>query len=406
MRINLIRKQKTKWQAQQPKEANMSLLLKYQSLLDRLRERSRFRRLESRVGYDFSSNDYLGLSQSKELNQAAIDALKNGVGVGAGGSRLLRGNDVEHEVLEKEAAQFFGAERTLFMGGGFNANMAIFSTLPQKGDLIVYDALIHASAHEGMRLSKADSLSFEHNNAQAADDVISAWKSDGGEGKVWLTFESVYSMDGDVAHMADLIAIADKYDGFVVIDEAHATGVYGKQGRGLAHAFHGKENIITLHTCGKALGASGAIIGAASVLIDVLVNKARGFIYATAPSPLNASIVRASLNLLQAQPNANKTRQEKLADLVTHANAECVRLLLPLGDFNPSGTQILPIIIGDDKKTMQIASNMRERGFDVRGIRPPTVPRGTSRLRITLTLNNDVNTVTAMFEALKEELSA
>lgn len=384
----------------------MSLLEKYQSLLNRLRERGRFRRLEKRIGHDFSSNDYLGLSQSKELNSAAIEALKNGVGVGAGGSRLLRGNDVEHEVLEIEAADFFDCQKALFMGGGFNANMAIFATLPQKGDLIVYDALIHASAHEGMRLSKADNLPFDHNNASAADAVISAWKNQGGQGNIWLTFESVYSMDGDIANMAALIEIADKHNGFVVIDEAHATGVYGKQGRGLAHQFHGKENILTLHTCGKALGASGAIIGGASVLIDVLVNKARGFIYATAPSPLNAAIVRASLKLLQEHPTANKTRQEKLADLVAHANAQCERLLLPLGDFRPSGTQILPIIIGDDKKTMRIAENMRKRGFDVRGIRPPTVPRGTSRLRITLTLNNDVETVTKMFEVLKEELSA
>lgn len=384
----------------------MSLLLKYQSLLDRLRERSRFRRLEKRLGLDFSSNDYLGLSQSKALNNAAIEALKKGVDVGAGGSRLLRGNDIEHELLEKEAADFFECQRTLFMGGGFNANMAIFSTLPQKGDLIVYDALIHASAHEGMRLSKADSLPFEHNNAQAANAVISAWQKSGGEGKVWLTFESVYSMDGDIAHMADLISVADKYDGFVIIDEAHATGVFGKQGRGLAHAFHGKENIITLHTCGKALGASGALIGAASVLIDMLINKARGFIYATAPSPLNAAIVRASIKLLQAQPTENETRQEKLAGLVKHANAECERLLLPLGNFTPSGTQILPIIIGDDKRTMAIAENMRARGFDVRGIRPPTVPRGTSRLRITLTLNNNHEAVTAMFMALQEELSS
>lgn len=381
------------------------MLSKYQSLLDRLRDRGRFRRLEKRVGHDFSSNDYLGLSQSVELNKAAVEALKNGVGVGAGGSRLLRGNDTEHEILETEAAEFFGTERALFMGGGFNANMAIFATLPQKGDLIVYDELIHASVHEGMRLSKAESQPFEHNNANAADVVISNWRNAGGGGQIWLTFESVYSMDGDKAHLAELIAIADKYDGFVVIDEAHATGVFGKQGRGLAHEFHKKENIITLHTCGKALGASGALIGGPSVLIEVLINKARGFIYATAPSPLNAAIVRASLKLLQTHPVENKTRQEKLANLVAHANAECERLLLPLGDYVPSGTQILPIIIGEDKKTMAIAENMRERGFDVRGIRPPTVPRGTSRLRITLTLNNDFETVTAMFEALKEELS-
>lgn len=388
----------------------MGLLSKYESLLDRLRERGRFRRLEKRVGLDFSSNDYLGLSQSDELKQAAIKALESGVGVGAGGSRLLRGNDVEHEILEKEAAKFFGAERTLFLGGGFNANMAIFAALPQKGDLIVYDALIHASVHEGMKLSKADNLSFDHNNAKAAEKIISTWQKEGGEGRIWLTFESVYSMDGDIADLRGLISVATKFDGFVVIDEAHATGVFGEKGRGLAYDFHEQDNIITLHTCGKALGVSGALIGGPSVLIDMLVNKARGFIYATAPSPLNAAIVRASINLLQAQPIANQTRQEKLADLVAHASAECERYLGatlgPLGAHKPSGTQILPIIIGDDKKTMAIAENMRERGFDVRGIRPPTVPRGTSRLRITLTLNNDHEAVTAMFMALQEELTS
>ncbi|MFK7902855.1 MAG: 8-amino-7-oxononanoate synthase [Nitratireductor sp.] len=357
--------------------------------------------MEKRLGLDFSSNDYLALSDSQPLKQAAIDALQSGIGVGAGGSRLLRGNDTAHEKLEDIAADFFGAEKTLFVGGGFNANMAIFSTLPQKGDLIVYDELIHASAHEGMRLSKAHCVAFKHNDAKAADNTIAAWLGEDEtrktNAKIWVAFESVYSMDGDIADMSSFVTLADKYNGFAIIDEAHATGVFGEQGRGLAYAFHTQKNIITLHTCGKALGVSGALIGAPSVLIDLLVNKARGFIYATAPSPLNAAIVEASIDLLKTQPDL----QKNLHQLVEHAMQQCAQI----AGQKPSGTTIQPIIIGDDKRTMEIAKNMRERGFDVRGIRPPTVPRGTSRLRITITLHNTKEQISQMFDALKEELA-
>ncbi|GHB16728.1 8-amino-7-oxononanoate synthase [Pseudovibrio japonicus] len=347
-------------------------------------------------GCDFSSNDYLALTTAPELRLAAENALARGVGLGAGGSRLLRGNNPEHEALEVEAAKLFNTERSLFFGGGYNANMALFSTLPQQGDLVLHDALIHASAHDGMKLGAAQTMAFKHNQVQDAKDRIAQWRQTGGTGRIWLACESLYSMDGDLAPLKDLVELADQNDAFLLVDEAHATGVLGKGGKGLAAEFEGRENIISLHTCGKALGASGALVCGQAVLIDYLINRARGFIYATAPSPLVAAIVRASLKLVQDQPE----RRKRLADLVDHANAEMERLCGQKG----SGTHILPFLVGDDKKTMQIASALQDNGFDIRGIRPPTVPRGTSRLRIALTLHASKHDVSTMFKVLKEEM--
>ncbi len=374
----------------------MSLLSKHSGALERLAERGRTRSLLKAQACDFSSNDYLALSTAPELRLAAEQALARGVGLGAGGSRLLRGNDPEHEALEHEAAQLFGTEKALFFGGGYNANMALFSTLPQQGDLVVYDRLIHASAHDGMKLGSAETVGFKHNSVEDAETQIKAWRGQGGTGRVWLACESLYSMDGDQAPITELVELADRHEAFLLVDEAHATGVLGEGGKGLAAAFEGRENVISLHTCGKALGASGALVCASAVLIDYLINRARGFIYATAPSPLVASIVRASLKLVQKQPE----RRGRLAELVAFANAEMVQVCGQQG----SGTHILPFLIGDDKHTMRVAGVIQERGFDVRGIRPPTVPRGTSRLRIALTLHASQQDVSALFEVLAEEM--
>ncbi len=374
----------------------MSLLSKHHGALERLAERGRARSLLKARGCDFSSNDYLALTTAPELRLAAGNAVARGVGLGAGGSRLLRGNNPEHEALEVEAAKLFNTERSLFFGGGYNANMALFSTLPQQGDLVLHDALIHASAHDGMKLGAAQTMAFKHNQVQDAKDRIAQWRHAGGAGRIWLACESLYSMDGDQAPLKDLVELADQNDAFLLVDEAHATGVLGEGGKGLAAEFEGRENIISLHTCGKALGASGALVCGPAVLIDYLINRARGFIYATAPSPLVAAIVRASLKLVQTQPE----RRKRLADLVGHANAEMERFCGQKG----SGTHILPFLIGHDKRTMQIAGALQENGFDIRGIRPPTVPRGTSRLRIALTLHATKHDVSAMLKVLKEEM--
>lgn len=370
----------------------MSRFDAFSAQLEHLAQSGRSRRLAPRVGVDFASNDYLGLAQSSELRDAAAMALNRGVPIGAGGSRLLRGNHPEHEALESEAAAQFGTQRALFFANGFIANMAIFATLPQREDIILYDELIHASAHDGMMRSRAAHVAVAHNDADAMADAIQLWRAQGHRGQIWIAVESLYSMDGDIAPLDSLAALADNHDAILVIDEAHATGVYGAQGAGLAEALEGRDNVITLHTFGKALGCEGALVCGPGVLIDFLINRARGFIFTTAPSPLMAAVARAALRLV----SGNMERQFRLAALVAHAGQQ---LHTKLG-MTPTPTQIQPIIIGDDVRTMAVAAHCQAAGFDVRGIRPPTVPEGTSRLRVSLTLNASVADVDALVDVL------
>ena len=368
----------------------------YTADLQALAGRGRLRALRGHSGIDFVSNDYLGLAQSEELRQAAVDALARGVPIGSGGSRLLRGNHPEHEALEREAAAYFGAESALYFGGGYVANFAIFSTLPQRGDLVVHDELIHASVHEGVRRGRADSVGVPHNNIDAFEAAIVRWRAAGGKGRPWLSVESLYSMDGDSPDLAELFAVADRHDAMVVIDEAHATGVLGPEGRGLAAPFEGRDNVITLHTCGKALGTVGGLILAPKIIRDFLINRSRPFIFATAPSPLIAAVTRAALEISRTNPE----RRERLAHLVQFAGNELRRRC----DVEPSGSHILPVIVGADQAAVALAASLQRKGFDVRAIRPPTVPEGTARLRIALTLNVDEAIVADLFAALAEDL--
>nr|WP_082992580.1 8-amino-7-oxononanoate synthase [Erythrobacter sp. QSSC1-22B] len=347
------------------------------------------------AGIDFSSNDYLGLAGSSRLSRAIADALARGVPVGSGGSRLLRGNHCEHEELEAEAAEFFGTEAALYCSSGFAANSALLSTLPQAGDLILHDELIHASAHEGMRLARCDAVAVAHNDTDAFGDAIASWRSSGGTGRPWIAVESLYSMDGARAPLADLAALAERDEAILLIDEAHATGVFGPDGRGLAAALDGRPNVVTLKTCGKALGCEGALVCGPRIVRDFLVNRGRGFIFSTAPSPLMASAVREALRILADEPE----RRTQLEALV----AEAERLLVPLG-ARRTGSPILPLVIGDPAHTMAVAEALQGAGFDVRGIRPPTVPEGTSRLRISMTLNTGPGDIAALADVLAEVL--
>lgn len=364
--------------------------------LDRLGAVNRRRSLSPQAGADFASNDYLGLARSPLLAQAGRDALGRGVAVGSGGSRLLRGNDPEHEALEAEAAAFFGCERALWFSSGFAANEALFSTLPQRGDLVVHDELIHASAHEGLRIGRAQRMAFAHNLAEACEAAIRQWRAGGGTGQVWIAAESLYSMDGDMAPLGDLLAIADRHDAILLLDEAHATGVFGPDGRGLAAHLEGRGNVITLRTCGKALGCEGAFVCGPATAIDFLVNRGRGFIFSTAPSPLIAAINRAALRLLSAAPELRQALWQRIRF------AE--QVFAPLG-ATVTGSQILPLIVGDDAPAMDLAARIQAAGFDVRGIRPPTVAPGTARLRITITNNvshEQIAALGALLERLRE----
>ena len=368
----------------------------HERALEALARRGRRRALAAISGADFTSNDYLGLAASTEMKSAARAAIERDVPIGSGGSRLLRGNHREHEALESEAAAFFGAESALFFGGGYIANLALFSTLPQRGDVVVHDALIHASVHDGMRMGKAERAEARHNDAQAFEDSIKDWRAAGGTGTPWIAVESLYSMDGDRAPLDDLLAIATRHEGVLVIDEAHATGVLGSMGRGLGAHLEGRGNIIALHTCGKALGAMGALLTGPQVLCDYLVNRSRPFIYATAPSPLMAAIVRAALVICRF----DAARRERLQSLVALAGTK----LAESCGLRASGSHIQPVIVGADERATQLAAAMQARGFDTRAVRPPTVPEGTARLRLSLTLNVDEAKVAEMAAVLAEEL--
>ncbi|NKL65511.1 8-amino-7-oxononanoate synthase [Rhizobium leguminosarum] len=376
-------------------------LARYEATLDGLARRSRIRALAPQRGVDFTSNDYLGLANAPRLKAAIAAAIDRGVPAGAGGSRLLRGNHPEHEALEAEAAAFFQVERVLYFGSGFAANVALFSSLPQRDDLIAYDALIHASAHDGISAGKAEAVAVLHNEVEAFDQAIRRWREAGGKGRPWIAVESLYSMDGDQAPLAELADLADRHDGFLVVDEAHATGVFGPDGRGLAAGLERRANVVVLHTCGKALGVSGALLGLPSLLADYLINRARNFIYSTAPSPLMASGVREALCMIADEPE----RRMRLEGLKNFAGEQ---LSSRLG-ISPSVSQILPVMMGDNVRSLWIADRMRAEGYDIRAIRPPTVPEGTARLRISITLNVDEEQIADMVQqlatAIEEERS-
>ena len=346
----------------------------FQDKLTELSALNKRRALISANGIDFSSNDYLGLANHEGLRQNLIEHLQSDIALGAGGSRLLRGNHPQHESLESFAADFFGAEAALFMSTGYLANLAVFTALAARGDKIIFDEYVHASAKEGIHASPAKHSKFAHNNASACEDAVKRAR-DRGAKNIWIAVESVYSMDGDMAPLAQLMDIANRYDAYLIVDEAHATGVHGPDGRGLSAVFEGAENLIAVHTCGKALGQAGALVTLSAVLKDYLINTARSFIYTTAPTPLMAVAVEAALKAVRDEPD----RRAKLLDLISHAH----------GTFKnvPGETQIIPLIIGGDGAAFAQAKRLQEQGFDIRAIRTPTVPKNTARLRLSITLN-------------------
>ncbi len=243
-----------------------------------------------------------------------------------------------------------------------------------------------------MQAGKAECADGGHNDAQRVEDCLRAWRQAGGKGIPFIAVESIYSMDGDAAPLAELVEIAERYDGFLVVDEAHATGVFGPNGRGLAAPYEGRESVICVHTCGKAMGVSGALVTAHRALLDFLVNRARPFIYATSPSPLVAAGVREALRILKDEPE----RRARLADLVRVAEGSLrQRLGVPA-----SGSQIIPVLLHSNARASAVAARVRAEGYDCRAIRPPTVPEGTARLRVSITLNVAPDTVMGLVDSI------
>lgn len=374
-------------------------LIPYEKALLELEERGRRRFLSPAYGVDFCSNDYLGLKSHPRMRAAIGRALDDGMEVGAGGSRLLRGNHPAHEELETQATRWFGAGGALFMATGYLANLAVMSCLPQRRDAIIYDELMHASGKEGIRASVAKSSRARHNDPASFEEEVKRWRAAGRQ-NIFIYVESVYSMDGDMAPLRELAALAARYDAFLVVDEAHATGVHGPAGRGLAAALEGQDNIICIHTCGKALGAAGALVTLPAVLRDYMVNSARSFIFTTAPSPLMALAVSEALCIIDNEPE----RLDRLGALMALAHEK----LLAVDGADRTVSQILPVHVGEDAAAVALAQAIQAEGYDVRAVRPPTVPEGTARLRLSITLNAtaaDVQGVADCISNLREAAS-
>jgi len=356
------------------------LILRLAADLKSLDERDRRRHLRRSEPGSFASNDYLGLSNHPDLLQAVREALLSGVPIGSTGSRLLSGERIEHARAERAFASFVGRERALLFGSGFAANHALLSTLPGRRDLVLLDSAAHASLKEGVRTGLASKRVFRHNDVEHAR---SALRDRERFRDVFVIVEGVYSMEGDTAPLRDLSGLVQEFDAHLIVDEAHATGLFGEGLRGI-HEFAGIDNppLASIHPCGKAMGASGAFIAADEILIDYLINNARPFIFSTAPSPL-LSIVLENVAHMLPRMNSTAIRVLKNSAVFREALTDLKQWRIPDGN-----TPIVPVVIGESSTAAAVAGRLYERGFDVRPVRPPTVPDGTARLRISVTAHH------------------
>ncbi|HLW44522.1 MAG TPA: 8-amino-7-oxononanoate synthase [Candidatus Acidoferrales bacterium] len=345
--------------------------------LEALREQSQLRSLEILSGVNLCSNDYLGLAADPRLKQAVVEAVASARQMGATGSRLLSGNSREWEELETEFAAFAGAESALYFGSGYAANVGLLGSVLQPGDFVFSDALNHASLIDGMRLSGAEKVIYPHGDLQFLEDALRE-KSRSPGAKVIVT-ESIFSMEGDVARIDHLLRLAKTYSAELIVDEAHALGVRGPEGRGVvAELKLEREIFATVYPCGKALASAGAFVCCGAALKEFLVNRARTFLFSTALPPYFARQIHATLGIAREE----KSRREHLREISIALRTGLSAAGL---DHGASSTQIVPVILGSNEAALRVAAQLQAAGYAVRAIRPPTVPAGTARIRVSLT---------------------
>lgn len=340
---------------------------------------------------NFCSNDYLGLANHPDLLAAATSAMADG-GFGAGAARLIAGNLQAHRELEADLAAWKHTEAALLFNSGYHANLGILSALASTGDAIYSDALNHASIIDGARLSRAHVHVYPHLDLSFLERSLRAGAT---YRRRIIVSESLFSMDGDKAPIAEMVDLARRYDAFLVIDEAHAAGVLGEDGAGLAR---GLGVDVQMGTLGKALGAFGAYAAGSRDITDLLINRARSFIFTTAmPVPV-AAAARAALALVTGTHGSRL--RERLGDACDRLHAGLRRLRLLPEDRSPS--HIVPLILGDARRTMDVCDRLLERNIFIQGIRPPTVPEGSSRLRITITAAHEATHIDALLAAFAD----
>ncbi|HIJ78390.1 MAG: 8-amino-7-oxononanoate synthase [Desulfobulbaceae bacterium] len=324
---------------------------------------------------DFSSNDYLGLSSHPALIAAATEAISR-YGTGSGAARLMSGNLAIHQELETAIAQLKGKEAGLTFGSGYMANTGIIPALVGRHDLIFSDRLNHASIHDGCRLSGAKTIRFRHNDPAHLESLL---KKKQENQTALIVVESIYSMDGDRCPLPALVELKNRYHCLLMVDEAHATGVYGANGGGIIEEDGVGAGVdLAMGTFGKALGSYGAYVAASKEMIDYLINRARSFIFSTALPPAVAAASLAAVKLIRQEPELRRELHDKVRffkEALTKGGISA--------ELGPS--QIIPILIGDSKKAVAIAQELRTLGLFVTAVRPPTVPEGTARLRFTIT---------------------
>ena len=358
--------------------------------LDRAGLRRRLR-LREHGAVDFSSNDYLGLASDPRLAAAVIEALRDNP-LGAGAARLISGNHPLHETLERELAAFKGAEAALLFGSGYLANVGTIPALVGRRDVIYADALNHASLIDACRLSRAEVRTFPHIDLAELATMLDADR--GQFRRRLIVVDGVFSMDGDLFPLCELVNIAKAYGAWTYVDDAHGTGVLGANGRGSVEHWKVFGDIdLVMGTLGKAFGVAGAFVTGSRTVIDYLLQRARAFVFTTAQPPALAAAASAALRIVQTEPEL-RVRLRR--------NAKAVRSALRIP--GPEDGHIVPVIIGESDLTVRIGNELRERGILVGAVRPPTVPLGTSRLRITLSAAHTDDDIERLLGALSQVL--
>jgi 8-amino-7-oxononanoate synthase len=377
--------------------------LKNLSLYRRLRsvdgEQGPTLRVDGREVINFSSNNYLGLANHPALREAAKIAIDR-YGCGSGASRLISGNMTLHEELEAKLAELKRTEAALVFNSGFQANVGIISTLIGHGDAVFSDALNHASIIDGCRLSRAQTYVYGHADLQQLEDSL---KQASACRRKLIVTETLFSMDGDEAPLKEMVDLAEKYDAMLMADEAHATGVYGPDGAGIvAKLGLGDRVLVQMGTLGKALGAFGAYVAGSAGLREVIINRCRSFIFTTSLPPAVMAMGIAALDVVKKEPE----RRLALSNNCARLNAGLEALGYSIGKGR---SQIIPLMVGDADECMRLSEQLLRRGIFAQGIRPPTVPAGTSRLRITVMATHrseQLDTTLNVFKQLKEEHDA
>lgn len=344
----------------------------------------------------FCSNDYLGLANNPLVKQATIDAI-NTYGVGSGAAHLVNGHSHAHHQLEEELAEFTGYPRAILFSTGYMANLGLCQALLEKNDYVFEDRLNHASLIDGGLISGARLLRYLHNDVDSLKQKIQKVTSD--KEKLVLT-DGVFSMDGDIANLLALAALSKKTKSWLMVDDAHGFGTLGETGRGCAQHFSlsNEQLPIYMATLGKAVGTAGAFIAGSDDLIETIIQQARTYIYTTAMPPAIAEATRCSLRILQNEPR----HLSNLNNNISYFKQCCLQADLPVKD---SQTAIQPLMIGDDEKAIEISQQLFQQGFLVTAIRPPTVPEGTSRLRITLSAKHTKKHIDQLIAALSPLLN-